>query len=146
LFKNRVVGLIFLLLLVSGCTRCIVMRSEYFDVTGKVFAPKSADVDMPVLAANPAETYERIGTVRAWARYGTSPEAIRAELKRRALLAGADALMNLEIGEDEKTDLVFCGRVFSTKRNISGKATAIVYGDAAGKSQGQADNPAMYNL
>jgi hypothetical protein len=123
------------------------MRSEYFDITGKVFTPRPADAEIPILEKAPAEAHEKIGVVRAWARYGTSPEAIKTELKRRGLLAGADALMDIQIGEDEKADLVFCGKVFTTKRNVSGTASAIVFtkdGDA--RAEEPARNPALYEL
>ncbi len=123
------------------------MSSEYFDITGKVFAPKPAESEMPILLAPPDREFMKIGTVRAWARYGTDPEVIKEELKRRALLAGADALMEVQIAEDEKADLVFCGKIFTTKRNISGKASAIVYQETAGGDrEDQARNPALYNL
>jgi hypothetical protein len=123
------------------------MRSEYFDITGKVFVPKPADVEIPILAAPPDKGFTQIGTVRAWARYGTSSEVIKEELRRRARLAGADALMEMDIGEDKKADVVFCGKVFSTKRNICGQAVAIVYDqDAGAHREDQARDPALYGL
>jgi hypothetical protein len=147
-FIQRTILLWMLMFIFCGCARCVVMRSEYFDVTGKVFAPRPADADVPLLTAEPVRDYERIRTVRAWARYDTNPEAIREELKRRARVAGADALMNVYIGEDEKADILFCGKVFTTKRNISGRASAIVYTDeeTASSPADQARNPALYNL
>ena len=147
MLRQRISWLLVFVFLFSGCTKCLLMRSEYFDITGKVFAPKPADGEMPILAAPPDREFTKIGTVRAWARYGTDPEVIRGELKRRALLAGADALIEVQIAEDERADLVFCGKIFTTKRNISGKASAIVYREAAGeKREDQARNPALYNL
>ncbi len=123
------------------------MRSEYFDITGKVFAPRPAHSDMPVLLAPPDKAFMKIGMVRAWARYGTDPEAIKEELKRRGRLAGADALMEVQIAEDEKADFVFCGKVFTTKRNVSGKASAIVYQETADENrEDRARNPALYEL
>lgn len=147
MLRRRVFWLLAVVVLCSGCTRCLVMRSEYFDITGKVFVPKSEDSDVPILEAPPEREFVRIGTVRAWARSGTAPEAIREELKRRGRLAGADALMEVEIGEDEQADFVFCGKVFTTKRHTTGRATAIVYKEATGeKQEDQARNPALYNL
>jgi len=123
------------------------MRSEYFDITGKVFVPKPAGAEIPFLVVPPDKEFTKIGTVRAWARYGTSPDVIKEELRRRARLAGADALMDLDIGEDKKADLVFCGKIFSTKRNICGQAVAIVYGqDAGAQREDQARDPALYGL
>jgi len=147
LLRQRISRALVLVFLFSGCTQCLLLRSEYFDITGKVFTPKTADSDMPILTANPTVEYEKIGTVRVWARYGTNPEVIRQELKKRARMAGADALMEVQIAEDEKADLVFCGKIFTTKRNISGKATAIVYREASGENkEDKARNPALYNL
>ncbi len=147
MLRQRISRLLVLVFLFSGCAQCLLMKSEYFDITGKVFTPKPADSDMPILMANPTMEYEKIGTVRAWARYGTDPEVIKEELKRRARTAGADALMEVQIAEDEKADFVFCGKIFTTKRNVSGKASAVVYRKAAGESkEDKARHPALYNL
>jgi hypothetical protein len=104
-----------------------LIRSEYYDVTGKVYVAKGEDAEMPFLAQKPDRPYAVIGTVKVMAQPGTPEAAVNEELKKRARAAGADALMDVVRGEDTKNTLEFCGKVFSTKKNISARATAIVY-------------------
>jgi hypothetical protein len=113
----------------AGCSQCILIRSEYYDITGKVLTPKAADQDIPILKEKPDRPYEEIGVVRVLAKYGTSQEAVNEEMKKRARNAGADALFDVQVGEDKSNDVVLCGKVLSSKRNISAAGRAIVFTD-----------------
>ena len=121
-------GLFFVVVLFApGCTHCVLIHSEYYDVTGKSFAPKSDNLDIPILVQAPDKPFSEIGVVRVVAPWGTSDAAINAELKHRAREAGADALLNVSRDEDKNNQMVFCGKVFATKKSIFARGSAIVY-------------------
>jgi len=105
------------------------MKSEYYDITGKVLAPKEPGQEILMFAEGdvPKESYQEIGKVNVMARWGTTREAMIQEMKKRARSAGADALMDVQYGEDKTNDIIFCGRLLSTKRNQSASGKAIIF-------------------
>ena len=103
------------------------MRSEYFDVTGRVFTPKDPQQPIEIITEKVTKPYVEIGTVKVMAPLGTSKEAINEEMKRRARNAGADALIDVQIGEDVSNKVVLCGKLLSTNRNITSIGKAIVF-------------------
>jgi len=119
----------FFILILAGCTQCYLMRSEYYDITGKVIPPKPEGAAIDILAQAPDRPYQEIGVVKVMARWGTSKEAINNELKKRARDAGADALIGVQYGEDTSNTLPLCGKLINTKRNISAAAKAIIFTD-----------------
>ena len=111
-----------------GCsTRCVVIRSECYDVTGKAFAPKPETADIPILANAPQRPYAEIGVVKVEAPRGTSQAAIDNEMKSRARQAGSDAL--IAAGQEDSADnkVVFCGKVFDTKKSVTARGVMIAY-------------------
>lgn len=124
--KNMIVFFIAVSVLM-GCSKCIIIRSEYYDITGKVLAPKAADQDILIFTDQGTRPYVEIGVVKVLAHWGTSREAINEELKKRARLAGADALIEVQYGEDTSNNLVLCGKILSTKRNMSAAGKAIIF-------------------
>lgn len=124
--KNMIVFFIAVSVLM-GCSKCIIIRSEYYDITGKIMAPKATDQDIPLFTDQGTMPYFEIGVVKILAHWGTSREAINEELKRRARLAGADALIEVQYGEDASNDLVLCGKILSTKRNMSAAGKAVIF-------------------
>ena len=112
-----------------GCTQCILVRSEYYDITGQVLAPKAGTQDIPIYTGKIDRPYQVIGAVKVLAQKGTTQEAVNEEFKRRARLAGADALTDVRYGEDTSNDVRLCGKVFTSKRNMSASATAIIFTD-----------------
>ena len=48
------------------------------------------------------------------------------EMKKMARQAGSDALMDVQYGEDKTNDIIFCGRLLSTKRNQSAAGRAVI--------------------
>ncbi len=128
--KRSPIALLFLLgtLAMAGCSsQCLLMRSEYYDVTGRAFSPKTQDQDILILREKPAQAFTKTGVVKVEAPWGTKDDAIEAEMKRRAREAGADALIDFTREEKRDNKVVFCGKVFDTKRSITAKAAAIVY-------------------
>ena len=126
----RGVPLFLLVLFLTGCfPKCVLIRSEYYDITGKVLTPKTPDQKIEILTGTVDRPYVEIGMVRVLARWGTSKEAINKELMRRARDAGADALTEVEYGEDRSNDVILCGKLVSTKRNISAVGKTIVFTD-----------------
>lgn len=125
--KKYLIFIAGLLFFMVGCAQCLLLRSEYYDVTGRVIAPKPEGTDIPILSAPPQTSYQEIGVVRVLARRGISREAIDRELKRRARSAGADALIGAQYGEDTSNKAILCGKIFSTNHNQSAAARAIVY-------------------
>jgi hypothetical protein len=121
------------LLLILGAascsSRCVLIRSEYYDVTGKALTPKPESQDIPILTQAPGRPYVRIGVIKVEAPWGTSDAAIDAEMKGRARLAGADALVGVTHEENKNEQVVFCGKVFNTRKSIVARGAAIVYTD-----------------
>ena len=110
---------------------CTLIKSEYYDVTGKVLAPKEPDQEILLLAENEKldKPYQEIGMVKVIARWGTNKEALNAEMKKRARQAGADALIGVQYGEDRTNDVIFCGKLLATKRNQSATGKAVIFTD-----------------
>jgi hypothetical protein len=131
--KTKVISALSALLLImcaAGCSsRCVLIRSECYDVTGKVFAPKLDSEDIPILTKNPERPAMEIGVVKVEAPWGTGDEAIMAEMKSRARRAGADALVVTEQEQAKDNKIVFCGKVFDTKKSIEARGVMIVYAD-----------------
>jgi hypothetical protein len=143
--KTRFLLVASFLVLLAGCSHCLLLRSEYVDVTGRVHVPRSPDADLPILEKAPETPYQNIGWVKVLAEPEMSREAVIAEMKRRALMAGADALIDLQIEENTSSKFVFCGRVFSTTKHLTAQATAIVFPKPA-SSKDAGKNPAMFGL
>lgn len=118
-----VLSVLFLL----GCTQCILMHSEYYDITGKVLEPKPPEQEIPIFTGEADRPCQEIGLVKVLARWGTTREAMNAELKKRARAAGADALVNAQYGEDRSNDLILCGKLVATRRNASAVARTVVF-------------------
>ena len=127
---KKTLGMILAVLFLAGCSQCIVMRSEYYDITGKVLTSKPETEEMLILTEKPNRPYQEIGLVKVLARWGTSHEAMNTELKKRARAAGADALMDVQYGEDRSNDLILCGKLVATRRNASAVAKTIVFTSA----------------
>ncbi len=113
----------------TGCATCVVVQSEYYDTTGQVIAPKAEDRSVEILEQRPDRPYQEIGIVKVLARQGTAHAHLNKEMIDRARSAGADAIIDVEYGEDTSGSLIFCGRVVSTKRNAGALGKAIVYTD-----------------
>jgi hypothetical protein len=126
MFK-RMLAIGFCVLLLSACTTCVLMRSEYYDITGKVFTPKTPDQEITIYKEPVNRPFTEIGFVKVLARYGTSHQAIDAQMKKRAREAGADALIDVQYGEDKANNVKMCGMIGSTRRNISASGRAIVF-------------------
>ena len=124
---KKTLGMILAVLFLAGCSQCIVMRSEYYDITGKVLTSKPETEEVLILTEKPNRPYQEIGLVKVLARWGTSHEAMNTELKKRARAAGADALMDVQYGEDRSNDLILCGKLVATRRNASAVAKTIVF-------------------
>ncbi|MFH1691328.1 MAG: hypothetical protein ABIC68_01970 [Candidatus Omnitrophota bacterium] len=114
-------------MVMSGCAQCLTMRSEYYDVSGKVFTPKSSSEDVEIFTEKPDKPYEEVGYIKVLARYGTSKKVMDEQIKSRAGSVGADAVIEVEYGEDKANDLLFCGKFVSTKRNAVAVGKAIVF-------------------
>ncbi len=128
---KKILTCVFLLAVLIGCSKCLLIRSEYYDITGKVLQPKSDDA--------PVELYEmgqemkrpslEIGSIRVIAQHGTTKEALKREIIRRARAAGADAVVEIEFAEDKENKLPICGKFLSTKRNTAAIGRAVVFTD-----------------
>ena len=129
--KNIAVFCLFLAL--AGCSKCILIRSEYYDITGSVLASKALDAPIELyLAGQDVEKPNvEIGAIKVMAQYGTSKEAFNRELIKRARLAGADAVINVEYSEDKSNDLRLCGKLLATKRNMTATGKAVVFSKVA---------------
>lgn len=124
--------LVLLVLLVfTGCTQCILMQSEYYDLTGKVFSPKSPDTDVSLYEAGkiPDRPYTEIGAVKVVGQPGMAQAALQEELKKRARLAGADALIDVQYKQDRTTKTLFCRRITSPRANAVAVAKAVIFLD-----------------
>jgi len=118
-------------IMASGCAKCMLMRSEYYDMTGQVFAPKAADAEIPIYEAGRQIDcpYTEIGVVKVVAQPKTGRQEIEEELRKRARLAGADALIDMNFQEDKENKAWFCGRLMSTRHNAAAAARAIIFTD-----------------
>jgi len=125
--KKILIVFVGVVLFLAGCSQCILMRSEYYDITGKVLAPKAGTQEIPVYAGKIDRPYVVVGAIKVIAQKGTSEEAVNEELKKRARMAGADALADVAYGEDKSNDLHLCGKVFASKRNMTASAKTIIF-------------------
>ena len=119
-----------LLIFFAGCTTtCTLIKSEYYDITGSVLAPKEPGQEILMFSEGdmPKEPYQEIGKVKVITRWGTTKEAMIQEMKNRARQAGADALIDVQFGEDKTNDIIFCGRLISSKRNQSASGRAVIF-------------------
>jgi len=105
------------------------MKSEYYDITGSVLVPKEPGQEILMFSEGdaPKKPYKEIGKVNVMAKWGTAKEAMIQEMKKRAGQAGADALMDVQYGEDKANDIIFCGRLLSTKRNQAASGRAVIF-------------------
>jgi len=129
---KKIITFSILLVLIAGCTTtCTLIKSEYYDITGSVLAPKEPGQEILLFPEGelPKEPYQEIGKVMVMARRGTAKEAINHEMKNRASQAGADALIDIQYGEDKTSDIIFCGRLISTKRNQTASGRAVIFTD-----------------
>ena len=133
--KKQLLAVIFLVGFLTGCSRCILVRSEYYDVTGRVLASKDDNREVFLLPTRPDKPYDEIGVVKVMARWEASREAVNKEIKRRAKDAGADAVTDIEYGEDKGNTLPLCGKIGTTKKNKSAKGKAIVFRAVAEKEK-----------
>lgn len=129
IFKKILIFSILLVCLAGCTTTCTLIKSEYYDTTGSVMAAKEPGYEILMFseADTPKEAYQEIGKVKVMARRGTTREVMNQEMKKRARSAGADALMDVQYGEDKTNDVIFCGRLLSTKRNQAASGRAIIF-------------------
>ncbi|HQP92025.1 MAG TPA: hypothetical protein PLU24_05060 [Candidatus Omnitrophota bacterium] len=122
---------VFLLALIAGCSKCILIRSEYYDITGSALMPKAADTEINIYEAGQEvkRPYSQVGAIKVMAPYGTTREAIKRELIKRAREAGADAVVDVEYVEDKENKLALCGKLFATKRNVTSTGKAVIFAD-----------------
>jgi hypothetical protein len=113
----------------TGCTKCIITLSEYYDITGKVFLPKADDAPIDILTTAPSRPTQEVGVVKVLARWGTPKATINKEMEKRARAAGADAVVDVQYGEDTSNKLILCGKLVATKRNLSASGKAVIYTD-----------------
>jgi hypothetical protein len=128
----RSLNLLFCLVVLAGCSSAPQVRSEYFDVTGRIFAPKHEAQEVRLYPANadPGVAYEETGRVNVWGPLKTSREAIDAELKKRTRQAGADALIDVQYSSDKADELVLFGKVLSKKKYASATGRTVVLKEA----------------
>ena len=133
---KKILFAIFLFVVLAGCSRCILMRSEYYDITGSLLTPKEADAVLEIYEPGQEikRTYAEIGVVKVMASYGTTKEAFNLEIIKRARAAGADAVIDAQYLEDKANKLSLCGKLFATKRNITATGKAIVFTPPAGQT------------
>ncbi|MFH0876938.1 MAG: hypothetical protein V1863_01765 [Candidatus Omnitrophota bacterium] len=124
---KKILSFILIVSFLAGCSQCLLIRSEYYDITGQVLSPKSSTREISIYTESPQQPYKEIGVVKVLAHLGTTREAMEEELKKRARAGGADALIDVKYGEDTVNEVRFCGRIFSSKRNASATAKAIVF-------------------
>lgn len=117
------------LLVLAGCSHCLALRSEYYDISGKAFAAKASSDDVEIFAEKPDRPFEEIGYIKVLARYGTSKKVMEQQIKLRASSVGADAVVDVEYGEDKSNELLFCGKILSTKRNAVAVGKAVIFTD-----------------
>jgi len=137
--KRIIIPLFLLLVFLAGCSKCVLIRSEYYDVTGKILTPKPDTQEIQILTDKIDKPYQEIGAVKVLAPWGTSRKAIDAELKRRGREGGADALIDVVYGEDRSNDIVLCGKLVATRRNVSATARAVIFIPTQKETQGSGD-------
>ncbi len=120
---------------VSGCSQCLSLRSEYYDISGKAFTAKDSPQDVEIFTEKPARPFEEIGYIKVLARYGTAKKVLDEQMKLRASSVGADAVVGVEYGEDKSNELLFCGKMLSTKRNAVAVGKAVIFTDKQEKGQ-----------
>lgn len=129
---NRLIGHLIkiggCLILLAGCSRALGVRSEYFDITGRIFSPKpeTQEVRLYEVGAPVPSSFEEIGRVNAWGPVGTSRAAFDQELERRARAAGADALLDVEYVQETSDDIIFLGRPLSKKMRATATGRAVI--------------------
>lgn len=126
---RKTLALMVFILLLGGCSRCVIIRSEYYDITGKVLSAKAVNQEIQIYTQKPDKPYEEIGAVKVLAQLGTTQEAMNEELKRRAKAAGADAIVDVQYGEDISNEVRLCGKVLATKRNMTAIGKAVIFKD-----------------
>jgi hypothetical protein len=134
MMKKIILG-IFMFMAITGCSRCLLVHSEYYDITGSVLTPKSEDVPIEIYAEGQevGRPYFEIGSVKVMAQHGTSKEAFNKELIKRARAAGADAIIDIQYIEDKGNDMPLCGKLLSTKRNMTATGKTVVFTPLAGQ-------------
>ncbi|HAJ56998.1 MAG TPA: hypothetical protein DCL35_04435 [Candidatus Omnitrophica bacterium] len=126
---KRIFTCFLLFMAIAGCSKCVLLRSEYYDITGSVVAPKPEDavIDIYMHGQEVGRPYAEIGAVKVMAQHGISKTALNKELKRRGSAAGADAVVDVLYIEDKGNDLALCGKLFATKRNMTATGKAVVF-------------------
>jgi len=128
MIKKTICIVLFSVLFV-GCARCTVIRSEYCDISGKIFAPKPLQEDIYVFEGLSDRPSEEIGLVKVTARWDTPHKKLIAEMKKRAKGVGADAISDIKYDEDRGNRVLFCSRFGTTKKNITASAKALIFKD-----------------
>lgn len=126
---KKIISLVFCVFVLAGCAQCLTSRSEYYDVSGKIFKPKASSQEVEIFSEKPDKPYEEIGFIKVLARYGTSKKVMDQQMKVRAANAGADAIIEVQYGEDKLNEVLLCGKLTSTKRNVVTIGKAIVFKD-----------------
>lgn len=133
----KLLKLLFCLIVLTGCSSTPQVRSEYFDVTGRIFVPKPQTHEVRLYEAgiDPGVPYEETGRVNVWGPRETSREAIDKELKKRTRQAGADALLDVQYSQDKADELVLFGKVLSKKKYASATGRTVVFKDGSAQTQ-----------
>jgi len=97
-------ALLSLLLLMSGCASLSEADAYYVAKTPDIFEPKAKDEPVPLLAEDPPDKFQVIGSMdweapRRWS-------FVRRALERTARLRGADAIILREKDSFQETNLV----------------------------------------
>lgn len=126
---KKILFLLLAVFVLAGCSKCILVRSEYYDVTGKSLEPRPEDAEIAIYAEGQTldRPYVEIGAIKVMARHGVSKEAFNRELEKRARAAGADAVIDVLYVEDKGNDLPLCGKLLSTKRNMTATGKAVIF-------------------
>lgn len=124
---KKIISLVICVFVLAGCAQCLTARSEYYDVSGKVFKPKASPQEVEIFSGKPDKPYEEMGFIKVLARYGTSKKTLDQQMKARAAGAGADAIMEVQYGEDKLNDVLLCGKLTSTKRNAVAVGKAVIF-------------------
>lgn len=126
---KKILFLLLAVFVLAGCSKCILIRSEYYDVTGKVLEPKAEDAEIAIYQEGQTldRPYVEIGAIKVMGRHGVSKEAFNRELEKRARAAGADAVVDVLYVEDKGNDLPICGKLLSTKRNMTATGRAVIF-------------------
>lgn len=129
IMTKKILLFVLAVLILAGCSKCILVRSEYYDITGKVLEAKAEDAEIAIYTEGQTldRPYAEIGAIKVMGRHGVSKEAFNRELQKRARVAGADAVIEVQYVEDKANDLPICGKLLSTKRNMTATGKAIVF-------------------